>query len=56
CAVCECKITKETGWEDHHIEYRTYGGSDALGNRVLLHPDCHKQVHHHGRPVVKPVQ
>ncbi|WP_454730851.1 MULTISPECIES: group II intron reverse transcriptase/maturase [Cupriavidus] len=55
CAVCEGKITKETGWEDHHIEYRTHGGSDALGNRVLLHPDCHKQVHHYGKTVVKPV-
>lgn len=56
CAVCQCKITKETGWEDHHIEYRVHGGSDALGNRVLLHPNCHIQVHHHGRPVAKPVQ
>ncbi|GLC94642.1 group II intron reverse transcriptase/maturase [Cupriavidus sp. TA19] len=55
CAVCQCKITKETGWEDHHIEPRTRGGSDALGNRVLLHPNCHKQVHHQGRTVVKPV-
>ncbi|AOY91355.1 group II intron reverse transcriptase/maturase [Cupriavidus sp. USMAA2-4] len=55
CAVCQCKITKETGWEDHHIEYRIHGGSDALGNRVLLHPNCHKQVHHHGGTVVKPV-
>ena len=55
CAVCQCKITKETGWDDHHIVYRTHGGSDALGNRVLLHPNCHVQVHHHGRTVVKPV-
>ncbi|SDO59650.1 RNA-directed DNA polymerase [Ralstonia sp. 25mfcol4.1] len=55
CAVCQCKITKETGWDDHHIVYRTHGGSDALGNRVLLHPNCHHQVHHHGRTVVKPV-
>jgi RNA-directed DNA polymerase len=30
CAVCQCKITKETGWHDHHIVYRTHGGSDAL--------------------------
>jgi RNA-directed DNA polymerase len=55
CAVCQCKITKETGWDDHHIVYRTHGGSDALGNRVLLHPNCHIQVHQHGRIVVKPV-
>ncbi|MCY0857583.1 group II intron reverse transcriptase/maturase [Cupriavidus sp. D39] len=54
CAVCQCKMTKETGWHDHHIEQRVHGGSDALGNRVLLHPICHVQVHHHGVTVVKP--
>lgn len=55
CGVCQCKITKETGWEDHHLTHRILGGSDALGNRVLLHPGCHVQVHHYGRTVVKPV-
>ncbi|MDW3680769.1 group II intron reverse transcriptase/maturase [Cupriavidus sp. CV2] len=54
CALCQCKMTKETGWHDHHIEYRVHGGSDALGNRVLLHPDCHIQVHNHGLTVKKP--
>jgi len=55
CALCQCKMTKETGWHDHHIVYRVSGGSDALGNRVLLHPNCHVQVHNHGLSVVKPV-
>ncbi len=54
CALCQCKMTKETGWHDHHIEYRVHGGSDALGNRVLLHPNCHAQVHANGFKVVKP--
>ncbi|SCU75748.1 RNA-directed DNA polymerase (Reverse transcriptase) [Cupriavidus necator] len=54
CALCQCKITKETGWNDHHIEYRVFGGSNALGNRMLLHPNCHIQVHNHGLTVVKP--
>lgn len=54
CALCQCKITKETGWEDHHIEPRIFGGSDVLGNRVLLHPNCHIQVHNHGLTVKKP--
>jgi len=53
CALCKCKITKDTGWHDHHVEYRMFGGSDALGNRVLLHPNCHAQVHKHGLSVVK---
>ncbi|WP_431068135.1 group II intron reverse transcriptase/maturase [Ralstonia holmesii] len=54
CALCQCKMTKETGWHDHHIEYRVHGGSDVLGNRVLLHPNCHAQVHARGITVVKP--
>jgi RNA-directed DNA polymerase len=54
CALCECKMTDETGWHDHHIQYRMHGGSDALGNRVLLHPNCHVQVHNHGLTVMKP--
>jgi len=47
-------MTEETGWHDHHIEYRARGGSDVLGNRVLLHPSCHAQVHANGIKVVKP--
>jgi len=55
CALCGCAIDWDTGWHDHHIEYRVAGGSDALGNRVLLHPNCHTQVHSLGLQVVKPV-
>ncbi len=54
CALCQCKMTKETGWHDHHIEHRVFGGSNALGNRVLLHPSCHALVHARGIAVVKP--
>ncbi len=45
CAHCGCALTRETGWHNHHLEFRVHGGSDALFNRVLLHPDCHRQVH-----------
>ncbi|HKR43139.1 MAG TPA: group II intron reverse transcriptase/maturase, partial [Paraburkholderia sp.] len=45
CAHCGGALTQETGWHNHHLEYRVHGGSDALFNRVLLHPDCHRQVH-----------
>jgi RNA-directed DNA polymerase len=54
CAVCQCKMTSETGWHNHHIVPRLLGGSDALGNRVLLHPDCHFGVHHRGLTAMKP--
>lgn len=55
CPLCRCKITKETGWHDHHITYKVAGGSDQLGNRVLLHPVCHTRLHQLGLTVVKPV-
>ncbi len=54
CALCEHEMDMDTGWHDHHIEYRMDGGSDALRNRVLLHPNCHAQVHSLGLKVVKP--
>jgi RNA-directed DNA polymerase len=54
CALCGGRMTKTTGWHDHHIEYRVHGGSDALGNRVLLHPNCHAQVHSSDLKVIKP--
>jgi RNA-directed DNA polymerase len=54
CALCDEPITKETGWHDHHIEYRLHGGSNALSNRVLLHPVCHQRLHAHGLSVAKP--
>jgi RNA-directed DNA polymerase len=54
CAQCGEKITKITGWHNHHKIWRSHGGSDGVDNRVLLHPTCHMQVHHphgfHGAP------
>ncbi|SEB24534.1 group II intron reverse transcriptase/maturase [Paraburkholderia sartisoli] len=55
CAHCGCALTDETGWHDHHLEYRMHGGSDRLFNRVLLHPHCHQQVHVGKLAVTKPV-
>ncbi|SEH98104.1 RNA-directed DNA polymerase [Paraburkholderia hospita] len=55
CAHCGCALTDETGWHDHHLEYRMHGGSDRLSNRVLLHPHCHQRVHAGGLTVTKPV-
>jgi RNA-directed DNA polymerase len=54
CPICQHKITKETGWENHHLIYRVNGGPDTFDNRVLLHPTCHKQVHSLGLSVLKP--
>ena len=45
CPVCHQKITRLTGWHNHHVIWRTHGGKDTTDNRVLLHPNCHRQVH-----------
>jgi RNA-directed DNA polymerase len=53
CPVCQQKITKITGWHSHHIIWRVNGGTDGNSNRVLLHPNCHRQVHSQKLEVVK---
>jgi RNA-directed DNA polymerase len=54
CPVCSQKITKESGWNLHHILRRTAGGKDIITNLVFLHPNCHRQVHSQGLEVSKP--
>lgn len=55
CALCDAPMDDENAMDDHHIVYRRHGGSDALANRVLLHPVCHRRVHALGLEVTKPV-
>ncbi len=56
CALCEQEIDMaDEKMDNHHIIYRQLGGSDALSNRVLLHPICHRRVHALGLKVIKPV-
>ncbi len=54
CPICDDKITKITGWHSHQIIHRVHGGIDGNSNRVLLHPNCHRQVHAKELEVVKP--
>ena len=53
CPLCRQMITKQTGWHNHHLIWRVNGGTDTLDNRLLLHPDCHRQVHSSGFSVGK---
>ncbi|MCI0145097.1 group II intron reverse transcriptase/maturase [Paraburkholderia sediminicola] len=55
CAHCDEALEFDSGWHDHHLIYKVHGGTDALSNRVLLHPNCHRQVHAGGLNVAKPV-
>ena len=43
CPVCRQKMTRLTGWHHPQSVWRTHGGRDATENRVLLHPNCHRQ-------------
>jgi RNA-directed DNA polymerase len=54
CPICKQKITRITGWHSHHIIWRSLGGPDHAANRVLLHPNCHRQLHSQGLYVEKP--
>lgn len=54
CPICRQKITSETGWQNHHIQWKSLGGKDGNSNRVLLHPECHRKVHQLNLTVVKP--
>ena len=54
CPVCNATITEITGWHSHHIVWKSKGGSDTIANTVLLHPNCHHQLHSQKLTVVKP--
>ena len=54
CPICHQPITQVTGWHNHHIVYKTLGGTDNAENRILIHPNCHRQVHAKGLTVSKP--
>jgi RNA-directed DNA polymerase len=54
CPICTQKITKESGWNMHHLKRRVDGGKETMDNLVLLHPNCHTQVHNQGLKVSKP--
>jgi RNA-directed DNA polymerase len=54
CPLCRQKITRLTGWHNYHTIWRTYGGSDTADNRILLHPNCHRQVHSQSFDVAPP--
>jgi len=45
CPQCHEKITKETGWNIHHILPKSEGGGENMSNLALLHPNCHRQIH-----------
>jgi RNA-directed DNA polymerase len=53
CLVCGQPLTPETGWQHHHLLWRSHGGKETVDNLILLHPNCHRQVHSKGLVVTK---
>ena len=51
--VCGQPLTLADGWHVQHLRWRAHGGDDSLSNLVLLHRDCHRQVHSEGLVVEK---
>jgi RNA-directed DNA polymerase len=41
CPVCDQLITRSSGWRLLHRTRVIDGGTDAVRNLRLLHPDCH---------------
>lgn len=54
CPVCKQGFSKEVGWHLHHILAKTKGGTDKISNLVMVHPNCHRQIHSGSFQVVKP--
>jgi RNA-directed DNA polymerase len=54
CLVCDQELVERRDWQIHHLHKRVEGGDDTLDNLVLLHPNCHRQVHSQGWIVSKP--
>lgn len=48
CPICMEKITDDTGWNTHHIVEWHLTQDDSISNLVMLHPNCHRQVHSSG--------
>jgi RNA-directed DNA polymerase len=45
CPVCKQPITDDTDYDIHHIFEQSKGGTDDSSNLVMLHINCHRQVH-----------
>lgn len=55
CLICQDSLTSESGWDTHHIIHKVNGGGNNSSNLVLLHKNCHRQLHIKGLTVLKPL-
>ncbi|NOQ76152.1 MAG: hypothetical protein GQ574_29400 [Crocinitomix sp.] len=45
CPVCKQNFSDAKQWDLHHIIRKVDGGTNTLNNLLLLHPNCHRQIH-----------
>lgn len=45
CALCHQQFHSEDEWDIHHIVRRVDGGTDISSNLMMLHINCHRQIH-----------
>jgi RNA-directed DNA polymerase len=54
CPVCGQRLTRNREWRLHYLVPRVLGGPDRSHNWVLVHSNCHKDVHNCRLFVAKP--
>lgn len=45
CPICQQSLKDDDKWNIHHIRPKHLGGTDSASNLMLLHTNCHRQVH-----------
>ncbi|MFV4845632.1 group II intron reverse transcriptase/maturase [Edwardsiella tarda] len=45
CLTCGQMFKDDEDWDIHHIIRKTDGGGEEAGNLMMLHPNCHRQLH-----------
>ncbi|MBF0629341.1 MAG: HNH endonuclease, partial [Magnetococcales bacterium] len=46
CPECKEFLKSDRPWQLHHIVPKSEGGTDANKNLVMLHTNCHRQMHY----------
>lgn len=54
CPTCRQPLEERRGWHVHHVVPRARGGNNGWANLLMLHPNCHHQLHARRFNVVKP--
>ncbi len=54
CPVCKTRIDDVGNINIHHLLEKAKGGKDINSNLVILHPNCHRNVHSRKLEVSKP--